>query len=249
MRKKGHRMVDLSLIMPAKNEGRFILNSIKEVEKVFDNQNFNYELVVIDDGSTDNTYEEAMKAAKKNEAVKVVRKKNGGKGSALKCGFEHCSGRLITFIDADLDLHPKQIPLFIDYMKKYDADVVIGSKRHPLSKINYPTVRKVLSHGYQILTTFLFDLNLTDTQAGLKLFKYEVLDDILPRVLCKKYAFDLELLVSAHNSGFKIVEAPIELNWQRVEGRLTPRDIGRIALDTAAIFYRLKILKYYDKER
>ncbi len=237
----------ISLIIPAKNEGNIIFRSLKEAEKVFDHYDWEYEIIVVDDGSTDNTYSEVLKAAKGNKSIKVVRKKNGGKGSALKYGFNHCSGDLVTFIDADLDLHPKQIPLFISYMRKYDADVVIGSKRHPLSKINYPLYRRILSQTYQILVAMLFDLNLRDTQAGLKLFKYEVLEDIMPRILCKKYAFDLELLVNARHRGFKIVEAPIELNWQRVEGRISLRDIGRIALDTAAIFYRLRILKYYNR--
>ncbi len=79
------------------------------------------------------------------------------------------------------------------------------------------------------------------------MFKYKVLKEIFPRVLCKKYAFDLELLVNANHRGFKIVEAPVELNWQRIASRIKLKDIWEIALDTAAIFYRLKILKYYDK--
>ncbi len=237
----------LSVIIPAWNESEHIFNTIKETERVFDELGVDYEIIVVDDGSTDNTYEEALRAARENGRVKVVRKENGGKGSALKYGFNFCSGELVTFIDADLDLHPKQIPLFIEYMKKYDADVVVGSKRHPLSKVNYPFQRKVLSLCYQIIIKILFNLNVRDTQAGLKLFKYEVLREVLPRVLCKKYAFDLELLVNANYRGFKIVEAPIELNWQRVSGRIGLRDIWKIALDTMALFYRLKILKYYDR--
>jgi glycosyltransferase involved in cell wall biosynthesis len=239
-------MKDISVIIPAKNEEKHISNTLKEVKMVFEEYGLRYEIVVVDDGSTDGTYKEALKTAKKIGDVKVVKKENGGKGSALSHGFKYCSGKLVTFIDADLDLHPRQIPMFMDYMKRYNADVVVGSKRHPLSKVEYPLDRRILSQAYQTIVRVLFNLNLTDTQAGLKLFKYEVLDDILPRVLCKKYAFDLELLVNADHRGFKIVEAPIELNWQRKIGRVTPRDIGRIALDTAAIFYRLRILKYYN---
>lgn len=239
----------ISVIIPAKNEGEVIYNSLKEVEKVFDDYDWEYEIIVVDDGSTDDTYKKALKAAKENGKIRVVRKKNGGKGSAIKYGFNYCSGSLVTFLDADLDLHPNQIPLFIRYLGRYDADIVIGSKRHPLSKINYPFYRRVLSQIYQVINAILFNLNLTDTQAGLKLFKYEVLEDILPKVLCKKYAFDLELLVNAKHRGFKIVEAPIELNWQRIEGRITSRDIARIALDTTAIFYRLRIMHYYNGAR
>jgi glycosyltransferase involved in cell wall biosynthesis len=240
---------DLSIIVPAFNEGKLIFKTINEIENTMENLGLDYEVIVVDDGSKDNTYEEARKAAKSNPRVKVVRKENGGKGSALKYGFNFCSGKLVTFIDADLDLHPRQIPLFIKYMKKYNADVVVGSKRHPLSKIKYPSHRKFLSRVYQIIVAFLFRLNVRDTQAGLKLFKYEVLKEVFPKVLCKKYAFDLELLVNANHRGFKIVEAPVELNWQRVASRIKFKDIFRIALDTAAIFYRLRILKWYDGEK
>lgn len=239
-------MIDLSIILPAWNESKLIFNSIKTTENLMGDYGLNYEIIVVDDGSSDGTYTMAMEAAKGSHRVKVVRKEKHGKGSALKYGFNFCSGRLVTFMDADLDIHPRQIPLFIEYMEKYDADVVVGSKRHPLSKINYPLFRKVLSSGYQILIKILFRLNIKDTQAGLKLFKYDVLKEIFPRVLCKKYAFDLELLVNAHHRGFKIVEAPVELNWQRVANRIKLKEISKIALDTAAIFYRLRILKYYD---
>jgi hypothetical protein len=91
-------------------------------------------------------------------------------------------------------------------------------------------------------------LKVKDTQAGLKLFRREVLEAVLPRVLCKKYAFDLELLAVANAKGFTMMEAPIELNWQRMESRIRLKDILMIAIDTAAIFYRLKILRYYNGE-
>jgi len=243
------RVKDLSVIIPAYNEEKIIFKTIREVEKVLNKLKLSYEIIVVDDGSTDNTYKEALRAARLNGRIKVVKKENDGKGSALKYGFNFCSGKLVTFVDADLDLHPRQIPLLIEYMKRYNADIVVGSKRHPLSKINYPFHRKFLSLAYQLIVKILFNLNLRDTQAGLKLFKIEVLKKIFPRILCKKYAFDLELLVNAHHKGFKIVEAPVELNWQRIANRLRLRDIWKIALDTAAIFYRLKILKYYDRVR
>ena len=242
----------MSIIIPAWNEGKIVYDNLQHVEDVFNkflyNPGFDYEIIMVDDGSIDNTYNQASLAAKKNGRIRIVqREKNGGKGSALKFGFKFCSGRFVAFMDADLDLHPKQIPWFIDHMKKHDTDVTIGSKRHPLSKVNYPSSRKILSQAYHILTRILFRLNLSDTQAGLKLFKREVLEDILPRVLCKKYAFDLELLVNANHLGHKISEIPIELNWQRSQSRLTLRDIWNLLLDTAAIFYRLKIVKHYDR--
>lgn len=242
---------DLSIIIPAFNEEKIIYKNLEKTNEALKNilqkHGYTYEIIVVDDGSTDNTYKEALNASENIVNIKVVNyKKNGGKGKALKYGFKYCNARYVTFIDADLDLHPNQISHFIEYMEESNADVVIGSKRHPLSIINYPTSRKVLSGGYHLLTRLLFHLDLSDTQTGLKLFKYEVLKEILPRILCKKYAFDLELLVNVKTRGWKITEAPIELNWQRANNRLKLQDMWHLGLDTAAIFYRLKIKKHYQ---
>lgn len=235
----------ISIVIPAYNEEKIIYNTLKEVKKTLDGF-IDYEIIVIDDNSTDNTFNEAMKAARFCD-LKVIKNKNGkGKGSALKTGVESASYNLISFIDADLDLHPSQLKLFIEYMKKYNADVVVGSKRHPLSKLDYPIKRKILSYFYNIFIRLIFGLKIKDTQAGLKLFKTHVLREVLPKVLAKKYAFDLELLVNIHHRGYKIVEAPIELNFQRLTSRIKLKDVWNIFVDTCAIFYRLRILKYYN---
>ena len=91
-------------------------------------------------------------------------------------------------------------------MKNNIADVVIGSKRHLRSNLNYPVTRIFLNIGYSILVKLPFHLSVTDTQAGLKLAKRRVLQEILGKVVVKKFAFGLELLVNAHNCGYKIVE-------------------------------------------
>jgi len=94
----------------------------------------------------------------------------------------------------------------------------------------------------------IFNLPVNDTQVGLKLFKREVIDTVIPKMLVKRYAYDVELLVIAKRMGFKMVEAPIELNFKRKIGRVRLTDIRKIANDTAAIFYRMYILKYYDQK-
>ena len=134
-------------------------------------------------------------------------------------------------------------------MNKNGMDVVIGSKRHPESKLKYPWHRKIISNVYFFLIKIMFGLPLKDTQTGIKLFKYEVLKKIFPKVLIKRYAFDLELLVNAHHLGYKIAEAPITLNYQRFLGRIGLRAIYHTGLDTLAIFYRMYILKYYNGKK
>lgn len=240
----------LSIVVPAWNEGKTIHKNLVEVGKTLEGilkkHKMNYEIILVDDGSHDSTYKRALSASRKNGKIKVIRKERGGKGSALKHGFNFSKGNLVTFMDADLDIHPWQIDTFLEHMKNKKADVVIGSKRHPESKVNYPFSRRILSACYQGLTYFLFGLNLTDTQAGLKMFKRKVLEKVLPKTLSKKYAFDLELLVATNLHGFKIVEAPIERQWMRFSSRVGLRDIWHIWVDTLAILYRQKILRWYD---
>jgi glycosyltransferase involved in cell wall biosynthesis len=217
-----------------------------EIEKTFSDPVVDYEVIVVDDGSKDGTYLEVERAVAQNPRIRLIRQENGGKGAALKNGVSQTSGRLVSFIDADLDLHPYQLHLYMQIMQKTGADIVIGSKRHPDSKVIYPWKRKVLSRCYQCLIGVLFNLNVRDTQVGLKLFKREPIVRIMPKVLVKKYAFDLEVLVNATHLGYRIAEAPIDLNFQRFESRIQFRAIRDIFIDTMAVFYRLRVIKYYD---
>ena len=234
------------MIVPAYNEERLIFNSLRKIRNVLDGSNLNYELIVVNDGSQDSTYEEILRYTQAtNCKLKLVNNHhNHGKGFAIRHGCKYATGRLITFLDADLDIAPDQIAVFLEYMRNSKADVVIGSKRHPCSNLHYPVMRRFLSIGYSILVKLLFQLSVTDTQAGLKLAKRGVLQEILGKVVVKKYAFDLELLVNAHNCGYKIVEAPVTVKFRCKFGRIRLRDMLRMVLDTAAIFYRLRILKY-----
>jgi len=239
----------LSILIPAYNEEERIANTIIETSATMDSFLIPYEIIVVNDGSDDGTYEEATRIAKAFDCVKVVQYNlNGGKGNAIRYGCRFVTGDYVTFLDADLELHPRQLKRFFDYMNKYNADIVVGSKRHSLSKISYPAQRKLLSWLYQFLVKVMFNLPVRDTQLGLKLFKREAIDAVIPKLLVKRYAYDLEVLAIANRMGFKIVEAPIELNFKRKIGRVRLKAIFRIACDTAAIFYRMYVIRYYDKK-
>jgi glycosyltransferase involved in cell wall biosynthesis len=155
-------------------------------------------------------------------------------------------GDYVVFLDSDIDLHPAQLETFFDIMKLDNADVVIGSKRHPNSILNYPLQRKVMSNVYYFLIKIMFGLPVRDTQTGLKLFKYEVLKRIFPRIVVKAFAFDLEILANAYRLGYKIAEAPVHIDSRREFGRIGIREILETWIDTLAIFYRMHILRYYD---
>lgn len=241
-------MEKISVIIPAYNEARHIKANLEEAVRVFNEFEYDYEIIVVDDGSGDNTYEEAKKISDKHKKIIVRRNmRNHGKGRALKMGVRFASGDYVVFLDADMELHPSQINTFFDIMRLDRADLVIGSKMHPNSHVFYPFHRKVVSMVYYFFIWIMFDLPTRDTQTGLKLFKAEVVKKIFPRILIKKFAYDIELLAVAHRMKYKIAEAPIVLNNKRKWGRIGLRDIYETWKDTLAVWYRMYILHWYDK--
>ncbi len=240
----------VSVIMPAYNEENIVVAAISETVRALEQIGCDHEIVVVDDGSSDDTAIAVEKVIAGYDKIRFL--KNGthhGKGYALLSGFRLSSGDLVAFLDADLDLHPTLLGGLYDAMQNNSADVAVGSKRHPESQVDYPWYRKIMSEVYHLLTRLFFRLPVRDTQTGIKLFKREVLEEVFPCILVKKYAFDLELLVNACHRNYKIVEAPIQLDFQGKFGRIRFRDIWNTLIDTAAIFYRLHILRYYDKDR
>jgi glycosyltransferase involved in cell wall biosynthesis len=214
--------------MPAYNEGLHIRENLLITKALFRKAKCNFEIIVVDDGSEDETYDQANLVAKEDDTVKVFRHmKNYGKGGALLTGFKQAKGDFVVFLDSDLDLHPEQLRRLFRIMRDERADVVIGSKWHPESKMVYPRRRKIISKVYAVILWALFRLPLKDTQTGLKIFRYEVLQGVFQRILCKRFAFDVEILANAHRMGYKIVEAPVILKFRRMQkwGKITMRDL------------------------
>lgn len=239
----------VSIIMPAFKQERTIENNLLIVKRMLDKLPYNYELIVVVDGKVDKTLQRAKRI--KSSKIKVVGyEHNHGKGYAIRYGMVRCRGDIICFIDAGTDLNPSGLLNLIEHFVQFKADIVIGSKRHVQSSVTYPFNRKVISFLSQQVIRFLFGINVKDTQVGMKIFKRKVIEDVMPRLLVKKFAFDIEILAVAHSLGYKrIFEAPINLVYD-FEGSLVSKnllkELFRTLWDTLAIFYRLKILNYYN---
>jgi glycosyltransferase involved in cell wall biosynthesis len=241
----------VSIIVPAHNQQKTIKQDLENIHKVMSQTRWSFEIIVVVDGSKDKTFDEAKKAVGEN--IKIFGYENNkGKGYAVRYGMARAKGEYISFIDAGMDINPNGISMLLEYMEWYSADIIVGSKRHPGSKVNYPFIRKVYSFVYYLLIKFLFGLCLKDTQTGLKVFKRNVLEKVMPRLLVKQFAFDIEILAVADHLGFKkIYEAPVEVNFDFRGSHISyalifDKNVQGIIRDTLAVWYRLRILKYYD---
>lgn len=241
----------LSVIIPAYKKEKIIVKNIKTIKQALDVANYKYEIIVVVDGLIDNTYKKASTLKSKN--IKILGyEKNQGKGYAIRYGMLHAKGEVIGFIDAGMDIHPAGLKMLISHMEWYNADVIIGSKLHPVSKVRYPLQRTVLSWGYRLLTRMLFGLKVRDTQVGIKFFKKRVIKDILPVLVVKSYAFDVEVLAVAYGKGYnRIYEAPVEINFDHVHS-VVSKGVWKVMilmlLDTFAVFYRVQVLHHYDRQ-
>lgn len=244
----------VSVIIPAYKQEKTILKDIRNIDDVMSKTRFDYEIIVVVDGFVDKTYEN-IKKIKRKKVKAFGYENNKGKGYAVKYGMARSKGDYIAFIDSGMDIDPNGISLLLEHMQWYNADIIVGSKRHPASKLYYPFIRRVYSWGYGKIVKILFGLKITDTQSGLKVFKREVLEKVLPRLLVKEFAFDIEILAVSRYLGFdKIYEAPIKIEWEKNNTVFTPflifdRHIRRMIVDTMAVFYRLKIINYYSDSK
>lgn len=239
----------ISVIIPAFKQEKTIVRDLVGIDNSLSQIGKPFEIILVVDGRFDKTFEKASKL--KLRSLRVVGYQNNrGKGYAIRYGMSKTKGNIVGFIDAGMDINPSGLLMLLNYMEWYDADVIVGSKRHPVSKIDYPQARRIISYLSQIYIKLLFGLNIRDTQVGLKFFKRAVLERVLPRLVVEDYAFDIELLVLANEFGFKrIHEAPVEINWTQGSG-ITSKNLWKILfltfLDTLAIFYRLKLRGYYN---
>jgi glycosyltransferase involved in cell wall biosynthesis len=241
----------LSVIVPVFNQAASIVANLQTIrERIGESLDGDFEIVVVSDGSIDTTEDELVAQAPAGAFRVFHYDRNLGKGYAIKLGALEAHGEWIGFVDADLDLDPADLSTYVRYAAEHDLDFAIGSKRHPQSQVQYPRSRVVASWLFQRLVRLMFNLDVRDTQVGLKVFRREVAEQVLPLLFVKRYAFDVELLAVARAFGFeRIEEMPIRLDYRFTGSGVRSRAVLRALIDTAAIFYRLRILRYYQRRR
>jgi len=192
------------VIIPAYNEEQSLSELTERTVQVLSSGDFNGEVIIVNDGSTDKTREVADELVKKYKIVKVFHhRRNLGKSVSLRTGFDKARGTIIVMLDADLQYAPEDIPKLIGMINK-GYDVVNGWRKSRADS----TGRKASSSFYNFLTRQIFGLTIQDFNSGLKAFRREVIDDIETTGL--RSDFHRYLLPLAHQLGYRVGEIEIQ---------------------------------------
>ncbi len=239
----------LSLIVPSYNAAAYIEDSIMRIVGALEVFGRPFEVLVVCDGASDGTAEAARRVSDPRVTVKTY-VCNEGKGYAIKTGVAEARGDLIGWLDCDLDIPPEVIVRYAGILAKNNAvDAVVGSKRHPESDVVYPIARRAYSVGYQVLIRLLFRVNCRDTQVGAKVFRRAMLETVVPLLLVKRYAFDLEVLAVGAEMGFdRVLEAPVVIGERFSGTSLDWAAVRAMLVDTLAISYRIHFRHYYARK-
>ena len=236
----------ISIVAPFYNPGPTFEVAIREIIAVLEETGVSYEVIAVNDGSTD-TSPDVLSQLGISTIKDVDHIRRHGKGAALRTGLMLGKGSYLGFIDADGDIDPSALGSFLSILRESEPDIVLGSKRHSMSKVSYPPLRRAYSALYQLLIRVLFNLSIKDTQTGIKLCKREVIERVLPLMVEKRFAFDLELFVVARRLGYKnFVEAPVVIR-ERFSSTINFAAVLRTVVDTLAIYYRERVLHFYDR--
>lgn len=229
---------DLSLVVPCYNESKSLKETMGRVIGHMENIPLRYELILVNDGSKDNTVKvmEEIQELHGKDIVKIASyEKNRGKGYAVRLGLSEALGENIIFMDADLSTDLSHITEFVELLRVHN--VVIGSRKIPGCQIRKKQTpfRVLIGKTAKLVTSAIVDLDFYDTQCGFKGFRHEVVYDILPELTIDRFCFDVEMLYVAKLKGFGFKEVPV-IWMNREESTVNPiKDGMKFATDLIKI--------------
>jgi len=204
----------LSVVVPCFCEGKTIFENLKKIEQYLRNNFSDYELIAVNDGSSDNTSEELSRAASQIPKILVIDNKiNMGKGKVVRDGVLKSAGDVIMFLDADLAMPIEDVGKFIVEIKNGYA-LAIASRFVPGLKVMKPVLwyRKIMEKIFRIIRMIIINnYTVKDTQCGFKVFSRKAALEIFPLTKINRFAFDAEIIFIAQKRGYRIKELPIVL--------------------------------------
>ena len=205
----------ISIILPALNEEGNIEAAVKDIQSYFNSREEKYEIIVINDGSTDSTGDIAERLAKENGSVRVVHHPtNKGYGSALKRGFDISRYKYVFFTDSDRQFDVKGLDILLPLIKTDAVEIIIGYRL----KRKDPFIRRFLSWGYNSLVGYLFDLNVKDIDCAFKIFRKDIFSKI--KIESRNFFVNTEILAKARFYGFNVLEVGVP-HFPRTAGKTT----------------------------
>jgi glycosyltransferase involved in cell wall biosynthesis len=219
--------IQLSIVIPAYNEEKNIrLGALDKVARYLEHAKLSWEVIIVDDGSTDMTKRLLADFVRDNKGFEVIFNPHQGKAATVIAGMLAAKGKIVLFTDLDQATPLHEVEKLLPFFSK-GYDVVIGSRSK--ERQGAPLLRKIMAYGFIMLRSFVLGLNgIVDTQCGFKAFKREVAHDVCK--MLKRYGnthevsgsmvtagFDIELLFVAKRKGYSIKEVPVE--WHYVETR------------------------------
>jgi glycosyltransferase involved in cell wall biosynthesis len=205
----------LSIVVPAYNEKERITKMINSYIN-FLSMKYDYEIIVVHDGN-DGTGSLIKNVMIDRPNIKLIEfSERQGKGRAIIHGFKECTGEILAFVDADESVSPEEFDKLMSALKDVDCAIASRRAKGAYIPIDKSLKRKISSKIFNIIVNMMFDLNIKDTQCGAKVFKKEVIYQVISSLKTKGFEFDVELLWRIKNGGFKIKEVPIV--WKHDNG-------------------------------
>lgn len=211
--------VFLSVIIPAYNESRRILPGLRQVREYLQRQPYTWELIVVNDGSADDTASVVATALADDPRARLLSyTPNQGKGYAVRTGVLDATGQYVVFLDADMSTPITEVEPALDYLSD-GYDMVVGSRTHPDARIERkaPLFRRLATQIFVLVRIVLVGLGqYTDTQCGFKAYRREAVRPLYERAVINRFMFDVEILFLAERAGLRTVEMPV--HWADAEG-------------------------------
>lgn len=228
----------LSVIIPAYNEENRLLNTLQEVYKFLSHQEFSAELWIVENGSTDRTFEIAQEFATAHPHVFVLQEPRRGKGGAVQRGMLSAQGEYRFMCDADLSMPVQEITRFFPPLLE-GADIAIASREAPGAvRYHEPFYRHWGGRLINLMVRAMLLPDFRDTQCGFKCFRGEVAEDLFSQMSLIGWSFDIEILFLARQRGYRIVEVPIPWYFYPESKLNLGRDAVRMLVDMARIRWK-----------